>query len=49
MILGSVVAFAPAIAVRAERHGLPVFSIEYRLAPEHQYPVPVNDCYAGLE
>lgn len=49
MILGSVAAFAPAIAARAERHSLPVFSIEYRLAPEHQHPVPVNDCYAGLE
>ena len=49
MILGSVAAFAPAIAARAERYGLPIFSVEYRLAPEHRHPVPVNDCYAGLE
>jgi acetyl esterase/lipase len=49
MILGSVAAFTPAIAARAESYGLPIFSIEYRLAPEHQHPVPVNDCYAGLE
>jgi acetyl esterase/lipase len=49
MILGSVAAFAPTIAARAERYGLRVFSIEYRLAPEHPHPVPVNDCYAGLK
>jgi acetyl esterase/lipase len=49
MILGSVAAFTPTIAALTSRHNLPVFSIEYRLAPEHPHPVPVNDCYAGLE
>ncbi|GAB7334838.1 hypothetical protein MBLNU13_g06747t1 [Cladosporium sp. NU13] len=48
MILGSVSSFAPTIAARAESYGLPIFSIDYRLAPENPHPIPVNDCYAGL-
>ena len=25
--------------------GVPVFSVDYRLAPQHPYPLPINDCY----
>jgi acetyl esterase/lipase len=32
----------------AERFDAVVMSVEYRLAPEHPYPVPFEDCYAGL-
>ncbi|OAP53715.1 triacylglycerol lipase [Fonsecaea erecta] len=48
MILGSVAAFAPALASVVERTGVPVFSVEYRLAPEHQDTTLVDDCYAAL-
>ncbi|ASU81684.1 esterase [Nocardiopsis gilva YIM 90087] len=32
----------------ARELGLTVVSVEYRLAPEHPHPAPVEDCYAGL-
>lgn len=46
--IGSVEQEDGAAAALAEALGVLVVSVEYRLAPEHPHPAPVNDCYAAL-
>jgi len=48
MILGSVPIFDGPVSRYVASTGVPMLSIDYRLAPEHPYPTPVEDAYAGL-
>ena len=48
MILGDVDGEDAVAAAVCEHVDAVVVSVEYRLAPEHPYPAPVEDCYAGL-
>ncbi len=48
MVLGSVEMNDVESALRALTLDCVVASVDYRLAPEHPFPAPMNDCYAGL-
>ncbi len=48
MISGDTALYAGIISKYVQRAGVPVLSVDYRLAPEHQDPIPVEDCYAAL-
>lgn len=48
MIALDVEFFRKALALQVQQSGVQVFSVDYRLAPEHPDPAPVEDCYAGL-
>jgi acetyl esterase/lipase len=48
MVLGDRRTGADEIATWVGELGLVAVSVDYRLAPEHPHPAPVEDCYAGL-
>jgi acetyl esterase/lipase len=48
MIAGSVPVFDGPVSRYVARTGVSMLSLEYRLAPEHPHPAPVEDAYAGL-
>ncbi|MCA9851461.1 MAG: alpha/beta hydrolase, partial [Dehalococcoidia bacterium] len=48
MVGGAVDASDAYCAWIADELGVLVASVEYRLAPEHPYPIPLDDCHAGL-
>jgi acetyl esterase/lipase len=48
MISGSVAIYDGPVSRYVSNSGVSMLAVDYRLAPEHPYPVPVEDCYAGL-
>ena len=48
MILGSVDIFDGPVARYVSRSGVPMLSVDYRLAPEHPHPAPIEDAYTAL-
>jgi acetyl esterase/lipase len=49
MILGSVAMYDRLVAGYVAESGVPFLSVDYRVAPEHPHPTPVEDCFAGLQ
>ena len=49
MVIGYASMEDPASKATAAEMGCVVASVEYRLAPEHPHPAPIEDCYAGLK
>jgi acetyl esterase/lipase len=48
MIVGSVPIFDGPVSRYVAHTGVSMLSVDYRLAPEHPHPAPVEDAYAGL-
>ena len=48
-VVGSIETNDPTCRALANAAGAIVVSVDYRLAPEHRFPVPLDDCYAATE
>ncbi|MBY5162170.1 alpha/beta hydrolase [Nitriliruptoria bacterium AS10] len=48
MVLGDLDGSDPGCEAWVDHLGCVVVSVDYRLAPEHPHPAPVEDCFAGL-
>lgn len=48
-VIGTIETHDATCRALANTSGAAVLSVGYRLAPEHPYPAPIEDCYAALE
>ena len=48
MILGNIDLYDSIVARYVSESGVPMLAVDYRVAPEHPHPTPVEDCFAGL-
>ncbi len=48
-VVGSIATNDPTCRALADASGAIVASVDYRLAPEHRFPIPLDDCYAATE
>jgi len=48
-VVGDLDMFHSSVLHVVDELGVVVVSVDYRLAPEHPFPAPVEDCYAALE
>lgn len=48
MIVGSVEDYDSVVRGYVSATGVPMLAVDYRLAPEHPHPTPVEDCHAAL-
>jgi acetyl esterase len=49
MIYGDMESYDAVCRVLAERAGVRVLALDYRLAPEHRFPAAVEDCWASYQ
>ncbi|MDE2836378.1 MAG: alpha/beta hydrolase [Chloroflexota bacterium] len=48
-VVGSIATNDPTCRALANASGAIIVSVDYRLAPEHRFPIPLDDCYAAME